>query len=156
MRAGISLNPDFLDLLEALRGNGVEFLVVGAHALAAHGVPRATGDLDVWVRPTEENAAKVVRALTSFGAPLPAHGITARDFSVPGLVYQLGLPPRRIDLLTELSGLEFDEAWPSRVVVQVDGAPVPFIGREALLKNKRASGRPKDLADAAVLESAPR
>jgi len=156
MTPGPGFNPDFEDLLAALHAQNVQFLVVGAHALAAHGVPRATGDLDVWVRPEEANAGRVVAALNAFGAPLPAHGITARDFSTPGLVYQLGLPPRRIDLLTQLSGLEFDEAWPGRVVLEVAGEPVPFLGREALLKNKRATGRPKDLADAALLEAAAR
>jgi hypothetical protein len=95
------LNVDFLDLLAALARERVEFLVVGAHALAAHGIPRATGDLDVWVRAERENAKRVVAALETFGAPLRAHGVSAADFELLGTVYQMGLPPRRIDVLTQ-------------------------------------------------------
>lgn len=146
------LNDDFLDLLRALADAGASFLVVGAHAMAVHGVPRATGDLDVAVRPDPVNAERVLDALRGFGAPVDAHGVTAEDFSRPGLVYQVGLPPRRIDLLTELTGLSFDEAWASRVEVELGGHRVPFIGRAALARNKRATGRPKDLADAELLE----
>jgi hypothetical protein len=104
------LHDDFRDLLLELEGAGVRFLVVGAHALAVHGVPRATGDLDLFVARDSGNAARLVDALVRFGAPLEAHGVTARDFEREGTVYQLGLTPRRIDLLTSISGVEFDEA----------------------------------------------
>lgn len=146
------LNDDFRDLLQCLREASVEFLVVGAHALAAHGLPRATGDLDVLVRPEPGNATRVYRALAAFGAPLAAHGVEERDFETPGTVYQIGLPPRRIDVLTEISGVGFDEAWRTRLVLQVSGEPLAFLGRDALIANKRAAGRPKDLVDVDALE----
>lgn len=146
------LNEDFRDMLAALDSAGVEFLIVGAHALAVHGIVRATGDLDVFVRPSVDNAARVVRALRAFGAPLQAHGVTELDFAAPGTVYQIGLPPRRIDLLTEISGVDFDEAWRHCVTSPVEGRPVRFIGRDALIQNKRATGRDKDRVDVAALE----
>lgn len=147
MSAAPGLNDDFLDLLRVLVEAQVEFVVVGAHAMAVHGVPRATGDLDVVVRPSGENASRLVTALRAFGAPLDAHGIGERDFTSPGVVYQLGLPPRRIDVLTGLSGVTFDDAWAGRVDLDVAGIRVPFLGRDALLRNKRATGREKDIAD---------
>lgn len=128
------------------------FLVVGAHALAVHGHVRATGDLDIWIRPDPENAERVWRALVRFGAPVEAMGLTIPDLSRPGTVYQIGLPPRRIDILTEISGVDFDEAWPSRVAEIVGDLQVPFLGREALVRNKKATGRTKDLADVESLE----
>lgn len=150
------LNEDFVDMLAALREAGVEFVIVGAHALAVHGIVRATGDLDVFVRPSADNARRVLSALASFGAPIAAHGITDTDFSTPGNVYQIGLPPRRIDLLTEISGVSFDEAIQHHVATEVEGHLVAFLGREQLLKNKRAAGRDKDLLDVASLERRPR
>jgi hypothetical protein len=135
-----------------LLSEGASFLVIGAHALAVHGVPRATGDLDVWVRPDPENADRVWRALVQFGAPVEAMDLKPADLMRPGVVYQIGLPPRRIDILTEVSGLDFAEAWPTRVVETIGELEVPFLGRQALLKNKRASGRSKDLADVETLE----
>lgn len=140
------MNQDFLDLLRALSAHDVRFLIVGAYALAVHGRPRATGDLDVWVDPTRENAARVIKALTDFGAPLA--GVTEHDFSAPGIVLQLGLPPYRIDILTELSGLTFDEAWPTRLRAPFGPSlDADYIGREAFIRNKRATGRIKDLGD---------
>lgn len=147
------LNEDFRDLLQCLREAGAEFLIVGAHALAAHGLPRATGDLDVLVRADAANASRVYRALAAFGAPLGAHGVAETDFTTPGTVYQIGLPPRRIDILTEISGVSFDDAWSSRIELPVLGAPLAFLGRDALIANKRAAGRPKDLADVLALEA---
>ena len=145
------LHEDFRDLLVLFADAGVEFVIVGAYALAFHGAPRASGDIDLFVRPTLANAQQVFDALARFGAPLESAGVTAGDFAQPGAVYQIGLPPRRIDVLTEISGVTFDEAWTSRVVGEVEGRSVGFIGRAALLKNKEASGRPKDIADAARL-----
>lgn len=130
---------------------GVEFVVVGAHAMAANGVPRATGDLDILVRPERANADRLLAALHDFGAPTAAHGVTAADFERLGTVYQIGLPPRRIDLLTAITGVDFDRAWASRVPVQIEDMPVPFLGIEALIDNKMASGRAKDLADVELL-----
>jgi hypothetical protein len=117
-----------------------------------HGVVRTTGDLDIWVRPDSENAQRVWRALAGFGAPVEAMGLTLQDLSNPGTVYQIGLPPKRIDILTEISGVEFDEAWGSRIVQEADGLTIPFLGRQTLLRNKQASGRTKDLADVELLQ----
>ena len=138
---------DFRDLLATLVASGARFLVVGAHALAAHGVPRVTGDLDLWVEPTAMNALAVWRALADFGAPLQSLDIQESDFVQADQVVQLGLPPYRIDLMTSVSGVEFEEAWNGRVAGTLFGVPVSFIGREEFIRNKRASGRPKDLAD---------
>lgn len=148
-----ALNADFRDLLDCLCSEGADFLIVGAYAVAFHGTPRATGDLDVFVRPTVDNAARVWRALARFGASLRERGVAESDFADPGMIYQIGLPPRRIDILTEISGVSFDEAWTSRVATTVDGFAVAFIGRDALIKNKRASGRAKDLLDVRLLQS---
>lgn len=152
------LDRDFLDILRALVETGVEFLVVGAHAMALHGVPRATGDLDILVRPTPGNARRVIQAVRAFGAPVEAHGVRPSDFEAPDTVYQIGLPPRRVDLMTSITGVEFDEAWNSRQVVEIAGMAVPFLGRAALIRNKRAAGRDKDLVDLRLLtdESLPR
>lgn len=145
------MNDDFRDILQLLTEAGAEFVVVGAHALAVHGAARATGDIDILVRPTPENATRVFAALQSFGAPLAAHRVSAADLAVEGTIYQLGLPPRRIDILTRIDGVPFEEAWATRAVRAVEGLDVAFLGRDALLRNKRAAGRPKDLADVALL-----
>lgn len=146
------MNRDFVDLLEALVRADARFLVVGAHALALHGVPRATGDLDVWISPDAANADRVWQALLAFGAPVGDLGVKRADLEAPEVVVQLGLPPRRIDLLTTLTGLSFDAAWEERALHRVGMVDVPFLGREQLIANKRAMGRPKDLADLAALE----
>ena len=139
------MNPDFVDLLRAFIAADVRFLVVGAYALALHGRPRATGDLDLWVDATAENATRVMDALAAFGAPLAA--ITAADFSSPGVTYQIGVPPGRIDLLTELTGLTFADAWPDRQRGAFGDIQIDYIGKAAFIRNKRATGRLKDLAD---------
>lgn len=149
----LPVNEDFADLLDSFVEAAVDFVVVGAHALASHGHVRATGDLDILVRADEENAARVMKALESFGAPLEQHGIRATDFAQPGLVYQLGLPPRRIDILTKISGVTFDEAVCDAVEGVLAGTRVRFPSVAALIRNKRASGRLKDLADVQVLEA---
>jgi hypothetical protein len=146
------LNDDFLDVLRALQVAGADFLVIGAHAMAVHGVPRATGDLDVWVRPSPANADRVLEALLRFGAPLRDHGVVRHDLETPGTVYQIGLPPRRIDVMTSVSGSSFEAAWEGRVEVSIAGLSIPFIGREELLRNKLATGRDKDLLDARLLD----
>jgi hypothetical protein len=147
------MNRDFAEMLAALSAAGAEFLVVGAYALAAHGYPRATGDLDIWVRPSAENAERVWQALVGFGAPL--HEITRADLHTPGIVFQIGMVPCRIDLLTSISGVSFDDAWSRRVVLVVAGVKAPFLSREDLIRNKRATGRTKDLADAEEIEKVP-
>jgi hypothetical protein len=145
------LHEDFRDLLVLFADASVDFVIVGAYALAFHGAPRASGDIDLFIRPSPPNARRVFDALARFGAPLESAGVTAADFALTGTVYQIGLPPRRIDVMTEISGVTFDEAWESRVIAEVDGRPVGFIGRSALLRNKEAAGRPKDIADVARL-----
>ncbi len=145
------LNPDFSEMLSAFTGESVEFLVVGAYALAAHGIPRATGDLDFWVRPSRENAGRVLRALAAFGAP--TGDLSIHDLTAPDLVLQIGLEPNRIDILTSIDGVEFDDAHRTRTTARIDGLDVPVLGRDALIRNKRAVGRPKDLADIAALEA---
>jgi hypothetical protein len=128
------------------------FLVVGAHALGAYGVPRSTVDLDVWVEPTAENALRVWPALASFGPPLHSLGIQDSDLMKPDVVVQFGLPPCRIDVVTGVSGVTFEEAWPDRFEAAFEDLRVPYIGREAFIRNKRASGRHKDLGDIEALE----
>lgn len=146
------VHQDFVDAVQCLTEESCDFVIVGAHALAVHGSPRATGDLDILVRVSGDNASRVVRALQRFGAPLAAHGVSERDFAQSGTVYQLGLPPRRIDILTEISGVSYDEAVAEPVVGLLGHVSVRCIGLDALLKNKRATGRTKDLADAEALE----
>ena len=146
-------NDDFGDMLRALLAAKVRFLIVGAHALAVHGIPRATMDLDIWIEASSTNAERVVAALHEFGAPLEAHGVRQVDFEMKGTVYQIGLPPSRIDLLTAISGVEFEAAWDERVMARIDDLDVPFIGPRSQLANKRASGRDKDLVDASFLAS---
>ena len=145
-------NTDFIDLVDLMNAEQVEYVIVGAFALAAHGFPRATGDIDFFVRPSAQNAPRVVRALQRFGAPVSAAGVTEADFARPGSVYQIGIVPRRIDVLTEISGVTFDEAISTRLIREVDGRQVPFLGRELLVRNKRATARPRDLLDADVLD----
>lgn len=144
------MNPDFVDLLRAFIAAEVRFLIVGAYALALHGRPRATGDLDLWVEATPENARRVMRALAAFGAPLSS--VNEADFAQEGVTYQIGVPPGRIDVLTTLTGLTFDEAWTDRLQRPFGDVQADFIGRAAFIRNKRATGRPKDLGDIEGLE----
>ena len=139
------MHQDFVDLLRAFVDHNVRFLIVGAYALGVHGRPRATGDLDVWVDAVPDNAARVMSALRQFGAPLEQ--VTEQDFSRPGVVFQMGLPPLRIDVLTELSGVTFAEAWPDRTRAPFGPITVDVIGRDSFIRNKRATGRARDLAD---------
>ena len=149
------MNEDFLDLLKCLLEAGARFLVVGAHALAVHGVPRATGDLHVWVDRNVANVKRVWAAVLRFGAPVEAMGITQGDLEAPGVVVQIGLPPRRIDLITEITSVGFEEAWDARTSHRVGTLEIPFLGREQLVRNKRATGRLKDLADLEALGEKP-
>jgi hypothetical protein len=145
------LNPDFRDMLSALRSAGIDFMLVGAYAMAAHGYPRATGDIDIWVRADTETAPKLYRTLAEFGAPM--HDLTLEELAAPGIVFQIGVAPVRIDILTELSGLHFSTAWQNRIEIEMDDLRIPVISRDDLLLNKRATGRAKDIADAEILEN---
>lgn len=147
----MEFNQDFRDILVALNDADVDYLVVGAYAVAAHGFPRATGDLDIWVRADPESAPKVLEALRVFGAPM--REISTSDFVSPSVVFQIGIPPGRIDILTMVTGLDFGSAWANRISLTIDGVTFPLIGRADLIANKRATGRPKDLADIAGLEA---
>ena len=150
------MTEDWTEALVALLAEGARFIVVGAHAMAVHGVPRATQDLDVWIEATEVNAIRVWNALVRFGAPLDDLGITPADFLRLGTVIQIGLAPNRIDVLTGISGIEdFTAAWEDRVEHDVGGRTIPFLGRAALVTNKRATGRLKDLADIEALGETP-
>jgi hypothetical protein len=149
------MNEDFADLLRALLKVEARFLVVGAYALAVHGVPRATGDLDVWVEATSKNAAQVWKALIAFGAPVEDLAVSVEDLHAPDVVVQIGLPPRRIDLLTSVTGVAFEEAWAERTLHEVTGVTIPFLGRRALIANKRATARLQDLADLEALGEEP-
>ena len=145
------MNRNFRDILAALSEENAEFLVVGAFAMARHGFPRFTGDLDIWVKPTPENAVRVWKALEKFRAPLRA--LVLEDLTQEDVVFQIGAPPQRIDLLTSITGVSFEEAWPNRISFALEQFRIPVIGAAELIKNKRATGRPKDLIDAAWLET---
>ena len=148
----LELPDDFRDLLVELADAEAEFVLVGGWAMAVHGRPRATEDLDVLVRATPANSAKVFAALSAFGAPVGPHGVNANTFGSEGPAYRIGIKPLRIELLTKISGVSYDEAAREPVHADVDGRVVPVIGREALLQNKRAAGRHKDLDDVEWLE----
>ena len=146
----MQLNPHFFDLLSEFNAAKVRYLVVGAHVLNYYGRPRTTGDLDLFVEPTRENAERVFRALSRFGAPL--EGITPEDFVTPGTVFQVGVAPSRIDILTSLTGLSFATAWKNRRRARYESAAICLISERDFIRNKRAVGRTKDLADAEEIE----
>ena len=145
------LNRDFKEIISSFNAERVEYLVIGAYAVAAHGLPRATGDLDLWVHRTPANAERVWRALARFGAPLDR--LTKADLLTPDVFIQIGVAPGRVDLFTDIAGVSFDEAYPARITVTMAGVDVPALGLDHLLRSKRAAGRPQDLADVARLEA---
>ena len=145
------LNEDYKDMLRALSAEKVKFLLVGAYAMAAHGYVRATVDIDIWVMASPENAQAVLRALGRFGAPL--FDLTAEDLQKEGTVFQIGVAPRRVDILTAASCLRFEEAFANSISTDIEGMEVRIPSREDLIRNKRACGRTKDLADAEALEA---
>ena len=147
----MSWNKDYFDMLSMFNAENVEYLLVGAYAMAVYGCPRSTGDIDLWIRPTSANAERVWAALKKFRAPLA--NLTVRDFESLDLVYQMGVAPQRIDLLTALSGVEFEEAWKNRQQVEVSGLPVSVLGLRELIANKLATGRAKDLLDVELLRN---
>ena len=143
------LDPNFADFLKSLNAHGVEYLVVGGYAVGYHGFVRATGDLDVFVGLAAQNAVKLVAAFKEFGFDVPA--LTPAVFMEPGRIVRIGVPPLRLEVMNEISGVNFEDCFAKRVVETIDGLHVGFIDRESLLVNKRAAGRPKDLADIAAL-----
>ena len=145
------LNEDYRDILRALSDEKVKFLLVGAYALAAHGYPRATMDIDIWVMPSPQNADAVLRALRRFGTPL--HNLTKEDLLKNGTIFQIGVAPRRIDLITTASGLQFEQTYQRSLCVNNEGIEVHIPVIDDLIRNKLATGRTKDLADVEVLES---
>lgn len=145
------LNSDYKDMLQALLDNKVKFLLVGAYAMGAHGYPRATGDIDIWVEPSSENSARVYHSMAAFGAPL--HEIDETTFATPGVVFQIGIAPRRIDIITTISGVAFEDAQQQQQVVEIEGLSIPILSLGDLIKNKRATGRDKDRLDADQLEN---
>ena len=145
----MTFNPVFKEFLSTCVSRRVRFLVVGAHALAAHGRPRYTEDLDIWVEPTAANARRVVDALRDFG--FPSYALHVREFMTEDRMTHLGTPPLRIDVMTSISGVAFQAAWKRRLRAKIDDLPLSFLGRADFVTNKVASARPKDLADLALL-----
>jgi hypothetical protein len=145
------LNKDLREFIGLLNSEKVEYVLVGGYALAFHGAPRYTGDIDFLIRPTLENGRKVEQALRAFG--FASMNLNAADFALTDQIVQLGQPPFRIDILTSISGLTFEEIWETRIASDLEGLPVTVIGRAALIRNKKASGRPRDLADLTVLDT---
>jgi hypothetical protein len=146
------LTQDFADIMSCLNRHHARYLLVGAFAMAHFGYRRATGDIDLYVEPTSENSHRVIQALRDFGAPLDAHGVDSDYFSSKGNFYQIGLPPSRVDIITEISGVSFTEAKMSAVVTQLAGIAVPVLSLNLLIQNTKASGRAKDLLDVVELE----
>lgn len=147
-----ALPDDFRDLLLELADAGADFVLVGGWAMAVHGRTRATEDLDVFVRPSPENASRVFAALAAFGAPVEQHRVSPEILAKSGYGYRFGVKPFLIEVLTSITGVEFDDAARDAIEVDVEGRAVRVIGRSALLRNKRAAGRLKDLDDAEWLE----
>jgi hypothetical protein len=147
------MNRHFVEMLSALSDAGADYLIIGAHALAVHGYARGTRDLDIWVRPTPQNAERVWRALIDFGAPLERFSVD--DLSTPGMICQIGVDPARIDLLTSPAGVEFEKSWQRRRIVSVKDREFNFIGKDDLIASKRAAGRPNDFRDIEELERLP-
>lgn len=145
------LNEDYRDMLQTLLDNEVKFLIVGAYALAAYGYPRATGDFDIWVEASPENSKKILFSIASFGAS--TSGLTENTFVEKGIIFQIGVAPRRIDLITHIDGVDFNDAYPSKKVIVMEGLNLPFISKENLIQNKKSTGRDKDLVDAKHLEA---
>jgi hypothetical protein len=148
----VKLQKDLREFIESFNAHGVKYVIVGGHALAFHGHPRHTGDTDFFVESAEDNAQRIARALKQFG--FGQVGLSAGDFLKADTVVQLGYPPNRIDIVTSIDGVEFGVAWAQRVSSALDGVPVHFLSRALLIQNKRASGRPQDLADLAALDEA--
>ena len=144
------LNEDYKEMLSILLDYEVKFLVVGAYAMGAHGYPRATGDVDIWIKACPENSKKVYQALTAFGAPVT--DLQPETFIEEGIVFQIGVTPRRIDILTTIDGVSFAEAYEAREVIELEGLKIPFLSKQHLIRNKEATGREKDRLDVQCLK----
>ena len=147
------LNSHYKDILSILSEKEVKFLLVGAYAMAAHGYPRSTMDIDLLVKPEPENALLVLQALEDFGAPV--EGLSREDLQKEGLIFQIGVAPCRIDILTSIDGVQFTDAYTHSEVVDIEGIPIHVLSIPDLITNKRSTGRTKDLADAQMLEGKP-
>ncbi|MCK4640156.1 MAG: nucleotidyltransferase [Candidatus Marinimicrobia bacterium] len=145
------LNQDYKEMLSTLLEEKVNFLLVGAYAMAAHGYPRATGDIDIFIQSNETNAEKVYNALIKFGASL--NNVSIKDFSTPGTIFQIGVAPRRIDIINSIDGVSFEDAYSNRIIVEIESLPVPVLSKENIIKNKEATGRLKDKLDANSLKN---
>lgn len=145
------LSRDFIDILSAFSEEKVEYMVVGGYAIAFHGYVRGTGDIDLWIRISDKNAERVWKSLQTFGAPL--FDLRIEDLQTPGMVFQMGLPPNRIDIINKVEGITFDEALQNRTFVEIHDLNIPIIGKPELLANKRTMNRPKDLPDIIWLEN---
>ncbi len=143
------LNKDYKEMLQLLLEEQVDFMLVGAYALGAHGYPRATGDIDIWVKADEINSINIYRALERFGAPLDQ--IAVNDFAQEGIVFQIGVTPRRIDIVTHLDGVSFDEADEDKIIVKVEGLKLPILSFDKLIKNKLSTGSERDELDVKLL-----
>jgi hypothetical protein len=144
------LNSDYKDMLQLLLDNDVRFLLVGAYAMGAHGYPRSTGDIDIWVEPSPDNSRRVYCTLTQFGAPVGE--LDESTFVTPSVVFQIGVAPRRIDIMSGISGVEFEMAYEHRQVVEIEGMLIPILSHDDLVRNKRATGRERDRLDADRLQ----
>jgi hypothetical protein len=147
------LNEDYKEMLRILSGNKAKFLVVGAYAMGAYGYPRATGDFDIWVETSAENSKRIFKSLFEFGAPLS--DITEKTFTEKGIVFQIGVMPRRIDIITHIDGISFKDAYKTRKTIEIEGLKIPFISKQNLIKNKKATGREKDKLDVKYLQGKP-
>ena len=144
------LNEDYKDILQLLLQEKVKFLIVGAYALGVYGYPRATGDIDIWVEPSQENAKKIFDVLCKFGSPIK--GISRETFSTKGIIFQIGLPPRRIDLITDIDGVKFTNAYKNKKTITLQNLRIPFLSLKDLIRNKESTGRAKDLLDVQYLK----
>ncbi len=145
------LNEDYKEMLQILLNNEVKFLIVGAYAMGAHGYPRATGDFDIWVEASAENSKKIYRSLSEFGAPLL--GISEKAFAEKGVILQVGVAPRRIDIITHIDGVIFEEAYKTKELIEIESLKIPFISKENLIKNKQSTKREKDKIDVNYLKN---
>lgn len=143
------LNKDYKEMLQILLKNKVKFLVVGAYAMGAYGYPRATGDIDIWIESSPGNSEKIYQSLSEFGAPIS--DIEQKTFCEEGIIFQIGLAPRRIDIITKIEGVNFQNAYSDKREIEVEGIKIPFISKEDLIRNKESTGREKDKLDAKYL-----
>jgi len=144
------LNEDYKEILQILLNNKAKFLIVGAYAMGAYGYPRATGDLDIWVEASPENSKKLCKSLSEFGSPM--NNITENTFTEKGVIFQIGVAPRRIDIITHIDGVSFEEAYKTKESIEIEDIQVPFLSKENLIKNKESTGREKDRLDADYLK----